>query len=263
MNTTAPATTAASEQVHHAVEVLAPRWTSWTLRTLGKHGPVPVRELATAMPWLTPGSAHQVVMRMEASGLVTRPERGVATLTGLGRKTDSTHRALASWHQRHFEQNNTLWKRADRVEDALAPLRGKGTLDMLSALDGHGPLRPGELREAAGFATGSFHYRTQQLLDDGLVTRLGPEQHFAYALTPAARQLAPVYAELHDFGHRRQAAQGQGRADRPAALASRATAARRPSPAAPAARGLFSHPPAPQPRVPAYVTALSHPSRTR
>ncbi|MFG3253295.1 winged helix-turn-helix transcriptional regulator [Streptomyces sp. NPDC048172] len=264
MNTTTPAP-ATSDRVLHAVEVLAPRWTSWTLESLRERGPQRARDLTAAMPWLNANATHQVLLRMQSTGLVTKqPERGYVAATRLGQQAHSTHRALASWHKRHFEQANPAWKRADRVEDALARLRGKGAVEVLGALE-HGPLRPGELREAAGMATGSFHYRTQQLLDDGLVTRLGPEQHFSYALTPAARQLAPVYAELHDFGRRSQAAQGVGheRGKRPAATASRAAAARRSSPAAPAARGLFSHPPVPQPRVPAYVTALSHPSRAR
>lgn len=254
------ATPAASlpDRIRHAVDVLAPPWTSWTLQTLREHGPMRQRDLTAAMPWLTTQSTQQVLLRMQSSGLLVKPERGCYAPSRLGEHAYPAHRALASWHTRHFEQDNKDWKPADRIEDALARLRGKGTIEVLTALEQHGPLRPVALREAAGLPSGSFYYRTQQLLGDELVTRLGSEQHFAFTLAPAARRLAPVYAELHDFGRRSKDSQhtvGQ---------ASRARAARQHSPAtATVTAGLFSHPPEPQPRVPAYITALSHPSRMR
>ncbi|WP_019546671.1 winged helix-turn-helix transcriptional regulator [Streptomyces sulphureus] len=245
-------------RMHHVVDVLAPLWTSWTLETLRESGPLRSPQLSTAMPWLNTGTLHQVLQRMRSSDLLTKPERGCYAASALGQDAHGVHRALASWHARHFEVGATTRRRPDRVEDALARLRGKGTLDVLTALEEHGPLRPGALREATGLATGSFHYRTQQLLEDGLVTRLGSDQRSAYTLTPAARQLTPVYTELHDFGRRSQTA-----ANEHSAVASRAHAARQHSPAAPRATRLFSHPDQPPPRVPAHVTALSHPARTR
>ncbi|MFE0762888.1 hypothetical protein [Streptomyces smyrnaeus] len=243
-------------RIRHAVGVLAPPWTSWPLEILRERGPLRACELRDAMPWLNTQSTQQVLLRMQSSGLLVKPDRGCYAPSRLGQHAFPAHRALASWHARHFERNNKEWKRADRAEDALARLRGKGTIEALTVLEQQGPLRPLALREAAGLASGSFHYRTQKLLSDGLVTRLGPDQHSAYTLTPAARQLAPVFAELHDFGRHSQANQ-------PTAEASRARAARQHSPTAPAITGLFSHPPEPQPRVPEYITALSHPSRTR
>lgn len=256
MNNATPAASI-SDRIRHAVDVLAPPWTSWTLQTLREHGSMRQRELTAAMPWLNTQSTQQVLLRMQSSGLLVKPERGCYAPSRLGEHAYPAHRALASWHARHFEQDNRAWKPADRIEDALARLRGKGIIEVLTALEQHGPLRPVALREAAGLASGSFHYRTQQLLGDGLVTRLGPDQHFAYTLTPAARHFAPVYAELNDFGRRSQANQ------QTVGQTSRARAARQHSPTAPATTGLFSHPPEPQPRVPAYITALSHPSRMR
>ncbi|WP_063728768.1 hypothetical protein [Streptomyces sp. RTd22] len=251
------------DPIRHAVGVLAPLWTSWTLETLHERGPLQSQQLASAMPWLNTPTLNQVLLRMQSSGLLTKPERGCYTASRLGQDSRAVHRALASWHARHFEVGTTKWKQADRVEDALSRLRGKGTVEVLTALEQRGPLRPGALREAAGLATGSFHYRTQQLLDDGLLTRLGPDEHFAYDLTSAARRLGPVQAELHDFGRRSQATEATVQSSQRSAEANRARAARQHSPAAPATTGLFSHPPESHPRVPAYITALSHPSRTR
>ncbi|WP_405802667.1 winged helix-turn-helix transcriptional regulator [Streptomyces sp. NBC_01187] len=255
--------TAHANRIHHAVGVFAPLWTSWTLATLRERGPLRVPQLRSAMPWLNTATLHQVLLRMRSSNLLAKPERGYYAASALGKDAGPLHRALASWHSRHFEVSATAWRQPDRIEDALARLRGKGIVDVLTALEEHGPLRPGALREATGLATGSFHYLTQQLLGDGLVTRLGSDQHFAYSLAPAARQLAPVFVELHDFGRRSQATAAAGRANERSAVASRARAARQHSPAAPRATGLFSHPDQPPPHVPAYVTALSHPSRTR
>lgn len=258
-------TTAPSDvnRIRHAVGLLAPLWTSWTLETLHERGPQRSHQLRDAMPWLNAPTTHQVLLRMHNSGLVTKPERGSYAPSPLGESARPAHRALAAWHADHFEVGATSWKSAGRVEDALARLRGKGSIDVLTALDRNGPMRPGTLRETAGMASGSFHYRTQQLLDDGLITRLGPDEHFAYALTPAAEQLGPVYAKLHDVGSHDLPTGSTARANARSAQASRAQAARQHSPAAPAVTGLFSHPPEPQPRVPAHITALSHPSRTR
>ncbi|MGY1435414.1 winged helix-turn-helix transcriptional regulator [Streptomyces reniochalinae] len=254
---------APANRIHHAVGVLAPLWTSWTLETLRERGPLRAPQLASATPWLNTATLHQVLLRMRTSDLLAKPERGCYAASPLGQDTRPVRHTLASWHARHFEVGATAWRQPDRVEDALTRLRGKGTLDVLTTLEENGPLRPGALREATGLATGSFHYRTQQLLDDGLVTRLGPDQRSAYTLTPAARGLAPVYAELHDFGRRTQANGAAGQANERSAVASRAHAARQHSPSAQRVTGLFSHPDQPPPRVPAYVTALSHPARRR
>ncbi|MEU5838714.1 hypothetical protein ABZ820_34330 [Streptomyces diacarni] len=254
--------TAPANRIHHAVGVLAPLWTSWTLETLREQGPLRAPQLRSAMPWLNTATLHQVLLRMRASDLLARPERGCYAASALGQDARPVHRALASWHAQHFDVGNA-WRRPDRVEDALSRLRGKGTVDVLTALEEHWPLRPGALCSATGLATGSFHYRTQQLLDDGLVTRLGSDQRFAYSLAPAARGLAPVFVELHDFGRLSEAAAAAEHANERSAVASRAHAARQHSPAAPRATGLFSHPDQPPPRVPAYVTALSHPARPR
>ncbi|GAA1708326.1 winged helix-turn-helix transcriptional regulator [Streptomyces yatensis] len=255
--------TSDTDRICHAVGVLAPRWTSWTLETLHEHGPMRAHQLTATMPWLNATTTRQVLMRMQSSGLLTKPDRGCYTASPLGQDARPAHRALASWHARHFEVGATSRKRADRVEDALARLRGKGTIEVLTALEQNGPLRPTDLRQTTHLATGSFHYRMRQVLEDGLVTRLGPGQHFAYTLTQTGRSLAPVYVELHDFGRRIRSADVAATANQWSAETSRARAARQRTASAPAVTGLFSHPPEPQPRVPAHIVALSHPSRTR
>ncbi|WP_308461211.1 hypothetical protein [Streptomyces sp. Ru73] len=244
------------EPIHHAVGVLAPLWTSWTLETLCERGHLRSQQLASALPWLNMPTLHQVLVRMQSSGLLIKPERGCYAVSRLGQDARPVHRALASWHARHYEARATSWKGPDRVEDALARLRGRGAVEVLTALEQHGPLRPGALREAAGMATGSFHYRTRQLLDDGLVTRLGPEEHFAYDLTPAARGLGAVYAELHVWGRRSQTNDTTTQSHQHSAEANLARAARQSSLTAAATTRSFSHPPEP-------LQARSHARSTR
>ncbi|SEC12850.1 winged helix-turn-helix transcriptional regulator [Streptomyces sp. 2314.4] len=250
-----------AEFVSEAIDRLAPRWTTWTLQTIQQHGQMRFAQIASALPWLGTQNTQQVLRRMQTKGLLDRPRHGVYEVSPRGRSARNAHRALASWHRAHFAESGPVLAEAERTEDALRRLRGKGAVDVLHALSQQGPLPNGELRQAAGLATGSFHYRVQQLQEDQLLTRTGPSNR-AYDLTPAAHALGPVYAELAAFESMASSATVRHNpTTRPTAGMARAKAAVRRTPSA--FPGLFSHAPEPQPRVPAHVTALSRPSRTR
>ncbi|MBC2902144.1 winged helix-turn-helix transcriptional regulator [Streptomyces cupreus] len=242
---------------------LSPRWTTWTLQTIQHHGPMRLADINSALPWIGVHAMAQIVRRMQTSGLLDRPQFGVYDLTPLGCDTQSVYRALSAWHRTHLADDAASLAEAERVEDALGRLRGKGTIPLLHALAQYGPLPNGALRNEAALAAGSFHYRITQLQTDQLITRTSPfsGRGSEYTLTSAARGLTPVYAELAEFARKSHPAT---RPDQPGATAQqavRASAAVRRSPAASAE--LFSHVSDPQPRVPAFVTALSHPSRIR
>ncbi|UYB40906.1 hypothetical protein SLV14_003584 [Streptomyces sp. Je 1-4] len=248
--------------VSEAIDRLAPRWTTWTLQTIAQHGQMRFAKIAAALPWLSTQNTQQIMRRMHTNGLLDWPEYGVYEVSALGRTAHNAHGALASWHRTHSGGSSSAVAEAERTEDALRRLRGEGAIDVLHALSEHGPLPNGELRKASGLATGSFYYRLQQLQEDQLLTRTGPSSRAAYTLTPAAQALGPIYAELAAFESLTPSVTVQ---HKPTALASastaRADAAVRRTPSG--FPGLFSHAPAAQPRVPAHVTALSHPSRTR
>ncbi|MEU1299964.1 winged helix-turn-helix transcriptional regulator [Streptomyces shenzhenensis] len=256
------------DSVISAVSRLSPRWTAWTLQTIQQRGSMRLADINSALPWVGVQAMAQVVRRMQTSGLLERPQFGIYSLTPLGRNAQAVHRALADWHRTQIVSNAPTLARAERTEDALGRLRGKGAIEVLHALAQHGPLSNGELRTAAGLATGSFHYRVHQLQTDQLITRIGPftGRGANYTLTPAARALAPVYPELSDFARKSNVIAGTDEVQHAAAAEHAATAVRasaatqRSTMASP---GLFSHAPAPQPRVPAHVAALSHPSRIR
>ncbi|WP_245936176.1 winged helix-turn-helix transcriptional regulator [Streptomyces cahuitamycinicus] len=264
MPSLSPSPTRHTELVDQAIARLSPRWTTWTLQTIQHHGPMRLADINSALPRIGVHAMAQIVRRMQTSGLLDRPQFGVYDLTPLGRDARSVHRALSAWRRTHLADDAASLAEAERVEDALGRLRGKGAVPLLHALAQHGPLPNGALRNEAALATGSFHYRITQLQTDQLITRTSPfsGRGSEYTLTSAARGLTPVYAELAEFARKAQPA-----ATRPdqhgatAQQAERASAAVRRSPAA--ASELFSHVSAPQPRVPAYVTARSHPSRTR
>ncbi|GHC74335.1 winged helix-turn-helix transcriptional regulator [Streptomyces violaceochromogenes] len=253
-----------TELVDQAVVHLSPRWTTWTLQTIRQHGPMRLADINSALPWVGVHAMAQIVRRMQTSNLLDRPQVGVYDLTAVGRGTHDVHRALSAWHRTHLSDRTASLAEAERVEDALGRLRGKGTIPLLHALAQHGPLPNGALRDEAGLATGSFQYRITQLQTDQLITRTSPfsGRGAEYTLTSAARGLTPVYAELAEFA--RKANPATSPPDEHGATAQhamRASAAVHRSPVA--SSELFSHVPDSQPRVPAYVTALSHPSRTR
>ncbi|MGW8969943.1 hypothetical protein [Streptomyces platensis] len=166
------------------------------------------------------------------------------------------HRTLASWHRTHSGAGGLAVAEAERTEDTLRRLRGDGAVGILHTLSQHGPLQHGVLHKASGLASSSFYNRLHQLQQDQLLTRTGSSFRAGYTLTPAAQALGQVYAELAAFESKAPLASGQHRPTLTAASA----AVRRTHTAVP---GLFSHAPAPQPHVPAHVTARSHPSRTR
>ncbi|MGG7569199.1 winged helix-turn-helix transcriptional regulator [Streptomyces sirii] len=249
-------------RVSKAIDRLAPRWTTWTLQTVAQHGQMRFTKIAAALPWLSTQNTQQILRRMHANGLLDRPGHGVYEVSPWSQNAHSAYRTLASWHRTHSGGSGPAVAEAERTEDALRQLRGEGAVDVLHALSEQGPLPHGELRKATGLATGTLHYRLQQLQEDQLLTRTGPSFRAAYALTPAAQALGPIYAELAAFESMAPSVAVQRNpAVLTAARTTRANAAvQRTTSAFP---GLFSHAPAPQPPVPTHITALSHPSQTR
>ncbi|MEU9342032.1 winged helix-turn-helix transcriptional regulator [Streptomyces sp. NPDC048278] len=259
---------APTEFIASAIVRLSPRWTTWTLQTVQQHGPMRLGDINSALPWVGIQAMARVVRRLEASYLLERPQHGIYGLSPLGGNAQHALRALAAWHHVQFTDQRPVLADAERTEDALRRLSGKGTIAVLEALEQHGPLPSSELGATAGLATGSLHHRVQQLQTDGLITRTSPfsGRGAEYALTPAAQALTPVYAELATLARDSESAPSPSGVERrttahSAADTARATAAVRRSPAL--TPGMFSHAPVPQTRVPMNLTELSRPSRTR
>lgn len=261
-----------AQRVEDALSLIAPKWTNWVVQTLAQQQqPMRVREIARRLPFVSEPLVGRRLAQMHADGLLTRGKnlRAPYRLSSLGMSLAPVHQALTDWSQEHFHFPAGGVAGAERVEDAVRRLSLRHTTSVIQALD-VGPMRFVHIGEAVGLDDPYTRQRLIRLQSDGLVTRTGPRHGDPYTLTAAGRALGPVYAAVERWSNptaNRPAAAPAATATRthhgasPSPDGIRTAAALHRSPAAP--NGLFSHAPAPQPRVPAPVTAQSAPSRSR
>jgi DNA-binding HxlR family transcriptional regulator len=258
-----------TQRVEDALSLVAPKWTVWVVETLAQqHQPMQVWEVAERIPFISPQTIAQRLAQMHDDGLLIRGtgHRAPYQLSPLGTALAPVHEALADWSSNHLSAGPMA--RAERIEDAVHRLHLRHSTSVIKALAV--PKRFVHLAEEIGMDTPNTRHRLVRLVEDGLVTRTGPRHGDPYTLTAAGRALGPVYAAVERWSD-------PAAATRPAAPAATATRTRRAAPPAPvdmrttaalsrspaAPNGLFSHAPAPQPRVPATVTAKSAPARGR
>lgn len=262
-----------AQHVEDTLSLIAPKWTNWVVQTLAQqHQPMRVREIARQLPFVREQLVSKRLAQMHADGLVTRGEdfRAPYQLSGSGVSLAPVHQALTDWSHAHFHFSPGGVAGAERVEDAVRRLHLRHTTAMIQALDA-GPMRFVHIAEAVGLDDTSTRQRLIRLTNDGLVTRTGLRHGAPYTLTAAGHALSPVYAAVEHWSNP-TAAVRPAATPVPAVIRTRnatpvrpdgirTAAALRRSPAAPT--GLFSHAPAPQPRVPATITAQSAPARRR
>ncbi|MET8325188.1 winged helix-turn-helix transcriptional regulator [Streptomyces sp. NPDC005181] len=260
-----------AQRVEDALSLIAPKWTNWSAQTLAQQGgPMRVRDVAARLPFVSEQFVGKRLAQMHADGLVTRAgDRHGAPyqLSGFGNSLSSVHGALSDWSQANLPLGKVAG--AERVEDAVRRLHLRHSTAVIQVLDAGGPMRFVRIAEEAGLDNGFTRQRLMRLQLDGLVTRTGSRRGDPYVLTDAGRALGPVYTAVERWSNPvatpRPAAAPVAAATRTHTgipLGSdgiRTAAALRRSTAAPSS--LFSH--APQPRVPAAVTARSAPSQGR
>ncbi|WP_435178599.1 winged helix-turn-helix transcriptional regulator [Actinacidiphila sp. bgisy145] len=237
-----------AQRIEDALSLIAPKWTTWVVQTLAQaRQPMQVREIARQLPFVSEQLVGKRLAQMHANRLVTRGAdlRAPYRLSEFGTSLAPVHQALTDWSHDHFTFPPGGVAGAERVEDAVRRLNLRHTTAVIHALDA-GPMRLVHIGEAVG-------------LDD------------PYTLTAAGRALGPVYAAVKHWNDPTSAAVPAA-TPTPAVIRTcsalparpdgiRTAAALRRSPTAPS--GLFSHAPAPQPRVPATITAQSAPARNR
>lgn len=261
------------QRVEDALALIAPKWTTWSVQTLAQQGePLRVCDIAARLPFVSEQLVSKRLTQMQADGLVIRTgdhPRSPYWLSTFGTALAPVHQALADWSHAHLGLGPMAG--AERVEDAVRRLHLRHSTAVIQVLDTAGPLRFTDLAVQAGLAANA-HQRLIRLQLDGLVTRTGPHSRDPYVLTDAGAALGPVYAAV---AHWRDPTATPRRSDTAPVVAATRTRARtalalkgirtaaalRRSPLVPG--GLFSHAPQPQPRVPAAVTALSAPPRSR
>ncbi|WP_224274302.1 helix-turn-helix domain-containing protein [Streptomyces sp. LS1784] len=265
----APAmTTADAARVENVLRHLAPKWTTHFVHTIAKYGPeLRVRDVAHRHPAINQPYVSKRLAAMADAGLVNRDttfDRWAPYRLSAGARTlGPLYRAVAQWSSEHLDRPPQ--GRSDRIEDALRRLQLMDTTEVVRLLSEHGSMRVGHLGERVGVSEQLIATRLNRMQADGLVSRTGSRHGAPYILTDAGRALAPVYTAVQQWDNWHSAAQA---VRMPAATRTLVTGADTVRTAAalrrsPAPAGLFSHTPAPQPRVPAAVTAASHPSRGR
>ncbi|WP_435127180.1 winged helix-turn-helix transcriptional regulator [Actinacidiphila sp. bgisy144] len=262
-----------AQRIEDALSLIAPKWTTWVVQTLAQaRQPMQVREIARQLPFVSEQLVGKRLAQMHANRLVTRGAdfRAPYQLSEFSTSLAPVHQALANWSHDHLQLLPGGVAVAERVEDAVRRLNLRHTTAVIQALDA-GPLRVVRIGEVVGLDDPYTHQRLVRLTADGLVTRTGPRHGDPYTLTAAGRALGPVYAAVEHWTAPTAAALPAA-TPTPAVIRTRSALPARPdgirtaaalrrSPTAPS--GLFSHAPAPQPRVPATITAQSAPARNR
>ncbi|MFJ7907049.1 winged helix-turn-helix transcriptional regulator [Kitasatospora sp. NPDC096204] len=263
-----PMSAADSQRIETVLHRIAPKWTTHVVHTIAKYGPeMRVADVAQHLTALSPSYVSKRLASMSEAGLVTRDgafDRAAPyRLSSSARTLGPVYRTLAQWSSDHVDR--TPQGRYDRVEDALQRLQLAGTTETVRLFSEHGSMRLPDLAERLGASEQFAATRLNRMQADGLVTLTGDRHGAPYVLTDAGAALGPVYTALQQWDNRHisPVAPAVPAAERtltsPAQSARTAAALRRS--AAPST--LFSHPPMQPPRVPAAVTAASHPSRGR
>jgi DNA-binding HxlR family transcriptional regulator len=265
---------AAVQRIESALHQLSPYWTVWVLQTAAQH-PAPVRmtDVSNALPFVAEQNVAKRLGQLRDAGLLTQDRpRGPYQVSARGQSLTPVFDALSTWSHQHLVLGPTAG--AERIEDAVQRLYLRHTTTVAQTLLDTGPQRLVALSRQTGVETTLLSQRLLRMQEDGLLTRSSNDWGAAYTLTPAGRDLAPVYDALDrwttPFAPVRPAAVPvraatrthtglplRSGADRSAAALRRSPAASQPSRNVPAA--VFSH--APQPPVPLRANPAPQPSR--
>ncbi|PZT76812.1 MULTISPECIES: winged helix-turn-helix transcriptional regulator [unclassified Streptomyces] len=272
MLTTTPLAPAQAQRIEDTLSLLAPKWTVWLAQTLAQHEhPLRVGDIANQLPFIDMSTVSRRLTDMYTADLVTRAgsRHGAPyKLSALGESLPPVYRVLSEWSREHLPLDEIAG--AERIEDAVRRLHLRHTTTVIQTLSTHGPMRFLHIAEATDLGKNTALQRLRRLQNDGLVTRTGPRWGDPYVLSAAGQALSPVYAAVTHWAApspaqmtpASPAPSAQTRVGLPLEASSvRTAAALRRSPAAPTS--LFSHPPQPQPQVPAAPTAQPTPARRR
>lgn len=197
-------------RVTQALEMLAPRWSVWTLMTLSDQ-PLRYTMIKPRLALLADGQLTPRLKKLTADGLVDRDAvsaRNVSyRLTDRGQAIGPVLGELAAWGDARLEKRTVpsrsipgMWEperipAAQNAEDALALITARHTAAAMWGLQAGGTSTATELAERLpGSLTASRLYPVLgQLVDDELAERNGSR---GYRLTDHGRSLAPVYRAL-------------------------------------------------------------------
>lgn len=236
-------------RVTQALEMLAPRWSVWTLMTLSEQ-PMRYTEIKPRLALLADSQLSVRLKRLTADGLVDRDAlsaRNVSyRLTDRGQALAPVLAALATWGDARLEKRTVpsraipgMWEQeripaAQNAEDTLALITARHTTAVMWLLQAAGRASTAaDLAERlpGPLTAGRLYPVLSQLVDDELAERSGSR---GYRLTAHGRSLAPVYRALSAWAAGRPASTARKHPIWSAADEQRQDMLRPPSPRRPA-----------------------------
>ncbi|MFI5804408.1 winged helix-turn-helix transcriptional regulator [Streptomyces sp. NPDC051561] len=199
------------QRVTETLEMLAPRWSVWTLATLTDQ-PQRYTEIKPQLAMLEDGQLAPRLARLTADGLVERQEhhtRYVAyRLTRRGQELRAVCTALAAYGETHLddakaENAGGLIPPAQNAEDVLALLTPKHATPLLWALRLQQQGTGRELAALLGKAPELLYHPLRRLVDDGLVER---SARSTYQLSATGVALSTPFRTLSAWAAGRSAA---------------------------------------------------------
>jgi DNA-binding HxlR family transcriptional regulator len=197
-------------RVTQALEMLAPRWSVWTLMTLSDQ-PLRYTEIKPRLALLADGQLTPRLKRLTADGLVERDAisaRNVSyRLTDRGQALAPVLAALSAWGDARLEKRKVpsksipgMWEPeripvAQNAEDTLALITARHAAAAMWGLQAGGASTATELaeRRPGSLSAGRLYSVLGQLVDDELAERTGSR---GFRLTDHGRSLAPVYRAM-------------------------------------------------------------------
>ncbi|WP_225847259.1 winged helix-turn-helix transcriptional regulator [Streptomyces sp. HPF1205] len=234
-------------RVTQALEMLAPRWSVWTLMTLSDQ-PMRYTEIKPRLALLADSQLSVRLKRLAADGLVDRDALSVHNvtyrLTDRGQALAPVLSALATWGDTRLEKRKVpsrtipgMWEperipAAQNAEDTLALITARHTAAVMWLLQAAGTSTATDLAQGlpGPLTAGRLYPVLSQLVDDGLAERSGSR---GYCLTAHGRSLAPVYRCLSAWAAGRPASAARKHPIWSAAEAEREEMVRPPSPRRP------------------------------
>ncbi|OEV04047.1 hypothetical protein AN219_37455 [Streptomyces nanshensis] len=198
-------------RVGECLQMLAPRWSVWTLMTLEKT-PLRYATIKAQLPWLGDGQLHPRLHALTDEGLLQRGQlnqRHVTYgLTDRGTSLIDVLEVIADWGSTHLEKDSVLdpatgqyelerIPRAQDAEDTLGLISPRHATPLLWALRIRGEASARTLASLVMPHSGptGIYYPLRQLTDDGLIQRTARDAP-CYQLTQAGASLAPLYTAL-------------------------------------------------------------------
>ncbi|WP_327417572.1 winged helix-turn-helix transcriptional regulator [Streptomyces sp. NBC_01233] len=197
-------------RVTEALDMLSPRWSVWTLMTLGEQ-PLRYTDIKTRLPMLFDAQLSARLTTLTADGLVDRHEESARHVTyqlsGRGRSLGTVIATLATYGDTHLDKiakpNRITGEleperipAAQNAEDTLKLITPKYATSLLWSLRYQGSASGRQLADVVldqASSTAPIYQPLRQLVKDGLVDRLG---HSSYQLSRQGEALTGTFQAL-------------------------------------------------------------------